>query len=67
MNTGSSKTGIGCQWLGAWLLATSALLVYGETAPGAVPDFTIALFCLGAGAGLFWFGCGLCTRNRQRA
>lgn len=58
MERSLKATGLGCKFIGSWLLATSALLVYAETAPTiAEPDFRWALACLIAGLGLFYTGC----------
>lgn len=62
----SLKTGVGCKYAGVWLVATSALLVYGETAPSIPePDFTIALVCLGFGTVIYSLGCFCCLRARR--
>ncbi len=61
-------TGVGCKLAGAWLIITSAILVYGETAPLVLePNFTATLLCLGAGIILFYVGCLCCTRSQSKA
>jgi hypothetical protein len=65
MNTSTLRTGVGCKFFGLWLLVTSGVLIWGETAPLVLePSFGPALLCLGLGSALFYFGCFCCRRAK---
>lgn len=57
------RTGVGCKFVGLWLLVTSGMLFWGETAPLVIsPDFTPAIISLALGAVMFYLGCVCCRR-----
>ncbi len=61
MTLSTKVTGYGCKYFGIWLLMTSGLLVYAETAPMIEePDFRWALGALVLGVVFFYFGCMRC-------
>ncbi len=62
------KTGVACKWTGAWLLVTSGLLLYGETAPSVLfPDFRPTVAVLLLGSVVYAMGCICCGRAGGRA
>jgi len=63
MSSSLFRAGVGCKYLGLWLLLTTGILIYGETAPLVIePDFTLAgVFFLSGGAA-FYVGCVWCKK-----
>lgn len=63
MSTSLLRTGVGCRFLGLWLLVTSGMLFWAETAPLVLaPNFVPAVICLTVGAAILHTGC-FCRRR----